>query len=336
MGSHGITPKNVFAVRELEAGVLAKPLYYVKIWDDSGSGGSHDVKFWKPIPPSGYTCLGHVVIRSYSETPSTDLIRCVKSEYVSSASNRKVWDDSGSGADDDAGIWEAVPFTGDEHGLPTNTFISRESHSAGSEQFSVLNKNYIEGMGFASVPSSTADWEALASKFAPIVYMHSNEEFFPSDVEYHLANTTVQNNGGTDYLTAAISCANCTNQAFLYGKNPNSNQVPLYAMIIQKNAPSSSTNGLEPGDEIIDIVYWMFYPYNRGKWVNPVLWDGLTVFQRQPAGTYTGSLSWLNYSGRWGNPEQACISQIGVCRLENGPTGPMDKNAANPAYLGLD
>ncbi|WDE03225.1 Vps62-related protein [Thalassomonas viridans] len=444
MNSHGTAPKMAIAVKAVAADALAPPTGYVKVWDDSGSGGSHDVIFWKPVAPSGYTCLGDVAIRSYSQSPDTNWIRCVKTEYLRSGSYQKIWDDSGSGADDDAGVWQATPASGDEAGLAVNTFISRGSHNVGGQQFFVLDKQKLPGLGFSQQPSSDADWAALAKSFAPLVYLHQDDEFLPSSVPHFTPNTSpfsgyngniTDNNG---YLTTGLSCAICTNQTFLYGQNPESASVPVYASIITKNSPATSTGGIEPSDTVTDIVYWMFYPYNRGKWINPILWDTtwygnhvgdwehLTVrfvngypyqvylsqhgdgstymfgdknlmltgtstgefgaqvysakgshalyafagsytyqsinivvdsidltdhtsqgkawhtsnnvevmFYRTP-GQYTGDFAWMNYTGRWDNSEQACISTIGVCRLEDGPTGPIRKNALNPGYFNLD
>eukprot|EP00957_Ditylum_brightwellii_P134082 10222509-Ditylum_brightwellii.AAC.1 len=60
-----------------------------------------DASFWKPIPVEGYSCLGHVVQSNYNK-PSTNLIRCVKEEYLEAANRNWVWDDKGSGAHWDA------------------------------------------------------------------------------------------------------------------------------------------------------------------------------------------------------------------------------------------
>ena len=438
MRSHGVPPKTGFVVRALKPDALAPPLGYTVVWDDSGSGGDFDVKFWKPIAPPGYVALGHVVVRSYSQYPSTDLIRCVKAEYVRQAGHAWVWDDSGSGADDDASIWEARPQYGDFRGQQLNTFLSNRSHGAGYDPYYVLDRNAIAGYGFATLPQSNADWQAMAVDFAPDVLLHPNEAFFPSDVDLILNHTSQVSYGNESYLEADLNCAICTNQPFLYGDNPSQHNVPMYAIIVPKNAPSGDVGGIGPGDQIVDIVYFMFYPYNRGKYIDPILWDetwygnhvgdwehltvrfvngrphqlylsqhgsgqtfawgdkyltlggnevgqhhaevysaqgshalyaapggytymtinylfgkirltdytgagprwygsqDLEVIFRQNPGSYGPDLEWLNYAGRWGNPEEACIDLIDVCRLENGPTGPMRKAATNPAHFALD
>eukprot|EP00957_Ditylum_brightwellii_P026457 2001635-Ditylum_brightwellii.AAC.1 len=56
-----------------------------------------DASFWKPIPVEGYSCLVHVVQPNYN-TPSMNLIWCVKEEYLEAANRNWVWDDKGSGA----------------------------------------------------------------------------------------------------------------------------------------------------------------------------------------------------------------------------------------------
>jgi len=439
--------KSSIIVADLSGDALAQPTGYLHIWDDSGSGGTFDAHAWKPIAPNGYTCLGDVITQS-GNTPSTDLIRCVKSDYVTYGASTKIWDDSGSGADDDFGVWRAIPHSGDENAMPVNTIITRQSHDSGNLTFPMLNKDFIEGWGFATDPST--DWEQTAEAFAPKINLHPNEQWFPSTVDSFINNTNVVSDGGQEYRHANISCATCYDQDFLLGTTPNSNgDTPMYAMVVEKTPSSARTSlpdGIVATDSVVDINYFIFYPYNRGKYVDPIVYDetwygnhvgdwehytvrfvngkpyqtflaqhsdgqqiqfgemnvktstwfngkfntelysawgshGLyagtgtvtygdyTIFElqdtmasggmvidggyennvnvvmRQDQGTYTGENAWLNYAGRWGNSEQACITEInllftsisiGICRLESGPTGPMDKSVSDPTYLLMD
>lgn len=279
MGAHGVAPKTALAVTAVAADALAPPTGYIKVWDDSGSGGNQDVQFWQPLAPSGYTCIGHLAVANYWQTPDTNWIRCVKSDYLRSADYQKVWDDGGSGADDDASVWQAAPHSGDEAGLPVNTFIARMSHNVGSQQFYVLDAQYIEGMGFNQLPANNNDWINMAQQFAPLVYLHQDDPFLPSEVPFHTPPTSPFYGNNSDiadsagFLETLLSCAVCTDQTFLFGKNPETHSVPVYASIIVKDSPATTTDGIEPTDTVTDIVYWMFYPYNRGKYVNPVFWD---------------------------------------------------------------
>ena len=56
--------------------------------------------------------------------PSTDLIRCVKSEYVLPANPAWVWEDSGSGADYDLGLWQAA-IRDHRAACAPSTFVAR-------------------------------------------------------------------------------------------------------------------------------------------------------------------------------------------------------------------
>lgn len=71
---------------------LRPPTDYEKVWDDSSSGERQHGSFWRPVPPAGYTCLGHVVgnTTNYNK-PSTDIIRCIKNAYVVEATTAHVW-----------------------------------------------------------------------------------------------------------------------------------------------------------------------------------------------------------------------------------------------------
>jgi hypothetical protein len=248
MPNHGGAPRTSFVVKG-DGDLLAKPLDYNFVWDDKGSGGDHDGSFWEPVAPAGYTCLGHVAVNGYAK-PSTELIRCIKSAYVIPANSAKIWDDAGSGADRDIGIWEAT--TQNYRGLPTSHFISRPSHSdnGGSGRYRALNK------------SATANEELrggavtglVAAKFSPRIYMDTTEAYFPSSAAFFQAN--VHEDNGYLVTNQSLGCDNCTNPAFLDGQRPDQNRVPVYAEIVKHQ-----NNGIDT----TDVIYWMFYPYNNGK-----------------------------------------------------------------------
>ncbi|NEO33294.1 MAG: Vps62-related protein [Symploca sp. SIO3C6] len=128
--SHAMPNDVVMVVKEKTPGALAAPLNYELIWTDAGSGANSDVAVWWPSCPTGYVALGLVV--TSGAKPSTDAIRCVRSDLTVQASvGDGIWNDSGSGARDDFGSWSV-----DEHGAPQGeayvtpgTFIGHKSHS---------------------------------------------------------------------------------------------------------------------------------------------------------------------------------------------------------------
>ncbi|CAB9518221.1 Similarities with uniprot P08640 Saccharomyces cerevisiae YIR019c STA1 [Seminavis robusta] len=104
---------------------------------------------WRPIPPPGYTCLGHVWTIDDTEPP-TDLVRCIQTVYVEAVKDPKYQWDSQSNFDfDELTLWEA---TQTKTTISPGTFISRgcEACDAPLEEFYALRKECIVGHG--SVP----------------------------------------------------------------------------------------------------------------------------------------------------------------------------------------
>mmetsp|Transcript_16287 Transcript_16287/g.34391 ORF Transcript_16287/g.34391 Transcript_16287/m.34391 type:complete len:460 (-) Transcript_16287:44-1423(-) len=122
---------------------LAPPLDYNFIWRDTGSGGLMDVSFWEPIPDVGYACLGHVVQPNYRK-PSTDLIRCIKTTYLTSAKKNLLWSDAGSGADFDVSVYQVESWYPCKAGPQPNTFITSNTREAPDDyHFKALNSRCV-------------------------------------------------------------------------------------------------------------------------------------------------------------------------------------------------
>ncbi|APR82432.1 Endo-1,4-beta-xylanase [Minicystis rosea] len=102
--------------------------------------------------------------------------------------------------------------------------------------------------------------DALALRYAPKIWLHSEESYWPSSVELALANTHQETYSGQTYLVTnqALGCPSCTDPAYLTGQNPSQATVPAYAEIVNRTSNGQPTN-------TTDIIYWMFYPYNNGK-----------------------------------------------------------------------
>lgn len=144
------------------------------------------------------------------------------------------------------------------------------------------------------VDAVTAAW------YAPLVWLHRDEYYFPSSVEFFLPN--VHESGGYMVTNQALGCDSCTDPQFLDGQRPDLTHVPVYAEIINRTQNGQPTN-------ITDIVYWTFYPYNNGKrvcigWFSP--WGcvgGYSTF-----GNHVGD--WEHFTVRFvdGRPSQVFLS----------------------------
>ena len=94
---------------------------------------------------------------------------------------------------------------------------------------------------------------------APRVWMHPDESYFPSSVEFAYPHMTRFADGDGDYWvrsTAALASPSDT-LPFFAGDLADA---PVYAYYADK------------GGDIVDLVYFFYYPYNRGKEVVDTIW----------------------------------------------------------------
>ena len=138
---YGKPNTSAFVVKDDGSGILAEPIDYSRKWTDAGSGGTHDAALWQPIAPTGYQCLGFLA--TSGAKPNTKDMRCVKDEYLTDGQPSKVWDDNGSGADTDVGIWRVIAKNS-WTGLASGTFQANTSHSNYSGTYKVLKKQLTQ------------------------------------------------------------------------------------------------------------------------------------------------------------------------------------------------
>ncbi len=120
--------------------------------------------------------------------------------------------------------------------------------------------------------------EALV-QYAPRVWLHSAEEYFPSSVEFGFPSMTrFVGPDGNYWVRSTIDLDSPSDDslAFFLG---DLDDAPVYAYYADK------------GNDIVDLVYFFYYPYNRGKevvdtiWGNHVGdWEHITVRLLQQAG----------------------------------------------------
>ena len=148
VGNHNL-PSNSMAIMAKDdgSGSLAKPLGYTRVWTDRGSGADRDVSLWRATAPAGYQCLG--MLATSGHTPNVDDMRCVWRGFLVQGGSWEVWDDSGSGADADVGIYQAYAYNGDS-ALAAGTFNATGSHSNAGDfkMYQVLNLTKIQFTDF--------------------------------------------------------------------------------------------------------------------------------------------------------------------------------------------
>ena len=133
---------------------VSDPLRLEEIWNDAGSGGEYDLYIYKAIPQSGYTCFGNFISRNQlSQTPSSSVyngFKCIHNDFIDINNNNVIiensWTDSGSGADNDVGIWR-IKNTNDmqnEYIFPKIYYVANNDYdSYSSSEYYRLNYNQI-------------------------------------------------------------------------------------------------------------------------------------------------------------------------------------------------
>ena len=108
-------------------------------------------------------------------------------------------------------------------------FLSQGNYGDPQEEYLVLDRSLINGGLFGRY--TTID-ENTAKIFAPNVFLHSDEEYFPAKVDVFLANV----NRANGYMTTkeGLGCDSCDDPTFLDGEKQDVNSVPVYADIIRR------------------------------------------------------------------------------------------------------
>jgi hypothetical protein len=130
----------------------------------------------------------------------------------------------------------------------------------------------------------TAVTSDTIKKYAPIVKMHPDEEFFPSSVEYFMRYVHDENN----FFTTVQSLREPSDYTLPFFRGElESKSPPVYAISVPK--PSL-------GADVTEVHYFFFYPYNRGK--NVCIGKFVKTFGVGCVGGYS---TFGNHVGDWEN-----------------------------------
>ncbi|KAI9145345.1 vacuolar protein sorting-associated protein 62 [Paraphysoderma sedebokerense] len=125
----------------------------------------------------------------------------------------------------------------------------------------------------------------LAQRYAPKVHLHPEEEYNPCSIDFFLQHTNVKDRRKLGELSKSrdtnnfyistndeLPCNSCTLDWFK-GQNVQKNEAPLYSLVVPQK---------DLGDNIVDIYYFAYYAYNKGK--------TLCLGARDPRGVCIGKL----------------------------------------------
>ena len=114
-------------VKPLVDGAVKPPEHFEEVWNNKGSGGGEDVSFWRVIPPPGYVAVGDVINLGYNSPEDLKkTYACINADLVVQGTiGPEIWNDKGSGADQDGSMWAIQPIT---EGV-TGTFVVQSGYS---------------------------------------------------------------------------------------------------------------------------------------------------------------------------------------------------------------
>ncbi|KAK1282688.1 hypothetical protein QJS10_CPB22g01245 [Acorus calamus] len=244
--------------RAIENGALAPPTDYTLVW--SSQNPSKTIKqdgtgyVWLPLPPEGYNSVGYVVTGS-PDKPSFDEVRCVRSDFTEQSENESsVW------ATDGFNVYNTRPVTRGTQatGVPVGTFSAITPPTV----VSLKNKAFNSYSCMPNMPQI----QALMKAYAPWIYFHPDERYFPSSVNWYFKNG------------ARLHQKDSGNAVPI---DPDGSNLPqggsndgLYWLDLDGKAREAAIKGdlgsaesylhVKPmlGGAFTDVAVWVFYPFN--------------------------------------------------------------------------
>ncbi|XP_031381980.1 uncharacterized protein LOC116196417 [Punica granatum] len=247
----------------LTNGTLKKPINYTLVWsseslkiNQEGSG-----YIWLPVPPDGYTAVGHVVTTS-SEKPSTDKVRCIRSDLTDHCeTDTWIWGNGNA-----INVFTSRPsIRGIEaRGVGVGAFFAQASAPNSSVLACLRNTKFDS----SSMPNQN-QIEALVREYSPLVYFHSDEAFLPSSVGWFFTNGALLYKKEEETKPVPIEM---TGSNLPQGGSSDGTywlDLPLEGAAkdrVKKGELQSSQAYLHVkpmlGATFTDIAMWIFYPFN--------------------------------------------------------------------------
>ncbi|AES66093.2 putative vacuolar protein sorting-associated protein [Medicago truncatula] len=254
---------------------LKKPIDYTLVLNTSTIKVNQDTTcyIWLPIAPDGYKALGHVVTAT-QDKPSLDKIMCVRSDLTDQCeSSSWIW------GSNDFNFYDVRPINRGTQapGVHVGAFVAQNGGTNIPPSISCLkNLNSI-----SKIMPNLVQIDAILKVYSPLMYLHPDEEYLPSSVNWFFSNG-----------------------ALLYKKGEESNPVPI------------AQNGINlPQDPNNDGIYWLDLPSDdankeRVKKGNLQSAESYVHVKPMLGGTFTDIAMWIFYP--FNGPGRAKVKFINV------------------------
>nr|KAJ0228290.1 hypothetical protein LSAT_V11C100033990 [Lactuca sativa] len=242
-------------------GSLRRPIDYTLIWTSKGLDINKDVDgyIWMPIPPFAYKAIGHIVTTS-PEKPSLDMVRCVRKDFTDGITvDEWLWGLKMV----DINIYTTKP-NGGALSVPTGTFLARVN---GSDMQELACLKMVRNDTYSAMPNSL-QIKKMIEAYAPMVYLHPDEEYLPSSVLWFFQNGAELHRSGMIPWPVINDGVNLPSNSSVDG---------LYLDLPSDEAEKERVKkGFLPeatvyvhvksalGATFTDLAIWLYYPFNGG------------------------------------------------------------------------
>ncbi|ESW21119.1 hypothetical protein PHAVU_005G043100 [Phaseolus vulgaris] len=239
--------------------ILKKPVNYTLIWSSENTKIDQDgpIYIWLPIAPDGYKAVGNVATNT-SGMPSLDKVMCVRSDFTDECeTNGSIW------GLDTANVYDVRPSNRgiQAPGVRVGTFVAGNPNPP---PISCLKNNN-------PIPNHMPNLKqikAILEVYSPVMFLHPDEEYFPSSVEWFFANEALlYRKGGGIPEIITLNGSNLP-------QDPHNDGAywidlpldPAVQEIVKKGDSKSALSyvHVKPmlGGTFTDVVLWTFYPFN--------------------------------------------------------------------------
>lgn len=246
--------------------LLAAPVDYALAWS-SPDGAGH---FWLPTAPEGYKAVG-VVVTAAADKPSPDEVRCVRADFTDACETEdSVWSSDKDGFS--ASTLRPAVRGIEARGVHAGTFLAQSSATPAAAAAGVSTTLACLKNNSASYTSSMPDLaqlNSLLAAYAPHVYLHPNEPYFPSSVAWFFESGALMYQKGSSQTPTPVA-ADGSNLP-QGGGNDGGYWLDLPADGNQREkvkrgdlAGAKVYVQAKPmlGGTVADLAVWIFYPFN--------------------------------------------------------------------------
>ncbi|XP_027918455.1 uncharacterized protein LOC114177325 [Vigna unguiculata] len=240
---------------------LKKPVNYTLVWNTGSLKIDQDgpIYVWLPIAPDGYKAVGHVVTNT-TDQPSLDRVMCVRSDFTDQCeTNNLIW------GLDTFNVFDVRPNNRgiQAPGVRVGTFAAQTGTPNPPSIACLKNNNPIP-----KYMPNLEQIKAILQVYSPVMYLHPDENYFPSSVEWFFTNGAVLYKKGQ--MNPEMIKPNGSNLP----QDPHNDGAYYIGLPSDAAAQEKVKKGdlksaisyvhVKPmfGGTFTDVAIWTFYPFN--------------------------------------------------------------------------